>query len=289
MPSATPAARFPRRPSERAWRRSTACCCRERLCRTVSRGVGIAGWCLDWQLLAKRATPCSWLCLQALLVQQRFVCLPTSQAPPLPPHARPADVQELWSLFDFLMPGLLGSERQFNARYGRMLQVGGDAKAVVGWHWLGWAPCLHPASVLFSHDTPQMLPPCHSHSFAGGTRQQARQRRGAGGPAGGGGPAPPGGHQCLRCWHTVCAQPASHDAGLCSRQLPACWTACCCPVHVLPLTDHLPVPLTLTHLPAGHALHPAAHQGCGAVGPSPQDCAGKHAVELRLLGAWIAF
>ncbi len=35
-----------------------------------------------------------------------------------------ADVQELWSLFDFLMPGLLGSERQFNARYGRMLQVG---------------------------------------------------------------------------------------------------------------------------------------------------------------------
>ena len=33
-------------------------------------------------------------------------------------------MQELWSLFDFLMPGLLGSERQFNARYGRMLQVG---------------------------------------------------------------------------------------------------------------------------------------------------------------------
>lgn len=35
------------------------------------------------------------------------------------------NVAELWSLFDFLMPGLLGSERQFNARYGRTLQVGG--------------------------------------------------------------------------------------------------------------------------------------------------------------------
>ena len=33
------------------------------------------------------------------------------------------NVAELWSLFDFLMPGLLGSERQFSARYGRTLQV----------------------------------------------------------------------------------------------------------------------------------------------------------------------
>ncbi len=35
------------------------------------------------------------------------------------------NVAELWSLFDFLMPGLLGSERQFNAKYRRTLQVGG--------------------------------------------------------------------------------------------------------------------------------------------------------------------
>jgi len=51
------------------------------------------------------------------------------------------NVGELWSLFDFLMPGLLGSERQFNARYGRTLQVrgqygggtGGQYGAMQGW------------------------------------------------------------------------------------------------------------------------------------------------------------
>lgn len=282
MPSATPAARFPRRPSERAWRRSTACCCRERLCRTVSRGVGIAGWCLDWQLLAKRATPCSWLCLQALLVQQRFVCLPTSQAPPLPPHARPADVQELWSLFDFLMPGLLGSERQFNARYGRMLQVGGGCTGRGG-DWLGVgtlpAPCL--SAFLASH-TPDAIHMSIA-SLAGGTHQQARQRRGAGGPACGGGPAPPGGHRCLRCRHTVCAQPASHDAGC---DAASCLPAGLCAAALFMCSScQIISPVPLTHPPAGHALHPAAHQGRGAVRPAPQDCAGKHAVELRLLGA----
>ena len=34
------------------------------------------------------------------------------------------NVLELWSLFDFLMPGFLGSERQFNAKYGKAVQVG---------------------------------------------------------------------------------------------------------------------------------------------------------------------
>jgi TATA-binding protein-associated factor len=34
-------------------------------------------------------------------------------------------VPELWALFDFLMPGLLGSHQQFNARYGRALHVRG--------------------------------------------------------------------------------------------------------------------------------------------------------------------
>ncbi len=33
------------------------------------------------------------------------------------------NIQELWSLFDFLMPGFLGTERQFNAVYGKTLQV----------------------------------------------------------------------------------------------------------------------------------------------------------------------
>ena len=32
-------------------------------------------------------------------------------------------VLELWSLFDFLMPGFLGTERDFNAKYGKAVQV----------------------------------------------------------------------------------------------------------------------------------------------------------------------
>ncbi|KAL4458077.1 hypothetical protein ABPG75_012942 [Micractinium tetrahymenae] len=37
-------------------------------------------------------------------------------------------VAELWALFDFLMPGLLGSERQFNAKYRRTLQAARTSK-----------------------------------------------------------------------------------------------------------------------------------------------------------------
>uniref|UniRef100_A0A2A4JRU2 TATA-binding protein-associated factor 172 n=1 Tax=Heliothis virescens TaxID=7102 RepID=A0A2A4JRU2_HELVI len=39
------------------------------------------------------------------------------------------NVLELWSLFDFLMPGLLGTERQFTARYSRPILAARDAKA----------------------------------------------------------------------------------------------------------------------------------------------------------------
>lgn len=39
------------------------------------------------------------------------------------------NVLELWSLFDFLMPGYLGSEQQFNASYGKMVKASRDAKA----------------------------------------------------------------------------------------------------------------------------------------------------------------
>eukprot|EP00850_Spirogloea_muscicola_P014835 SM000109S14149 [mRNA] locus=s109:214433:222842:- [translate_table: standard] len=38
------------------------------------------------------------------------------------------NVLELWSLFDFLMPGFLGSERQFQALYGRPIIAARDAK-----------------------------------------------------------------------------------------------------------------------------------------------------------------
>ncbi|EEF38332.1 TATA-binding protein-associated factor MOT1, putative [Ricinus communis] len=38
------------------------------------------------------------------------------------------NIMDLWSLFDFLMPGFLGSERQFQATYGKPLLAARDAK-----------------------------------------------------------------------------------------------------------------------------------------------------------------
>lgn len=37
-------------------------------------------------------------------------------------------VLELWSLFDFLMPGFLGTERAFNAQYGKALAAAKGSK-----------------------------------------------------------------------------------------------------------------------------------------------------------------
>jgi TATA-binding protein-associated factor len=39
------------------------------------------------------------------------------------------NVLELWSLFDFLMPGFLGTERFFNERYGKPITADRDGKA----------------------------------------------------------------------------------------------------------------------------------------------------------------
>ncbi|KAF9189260.1 TATA-binding protein-associated factor mot1 [Haplosporangium sp. Z 11] len=39
------------------------------------------------------------------------------------------NVLELWSLFDFLMPGFLGTERQFNERFGKPIIASRDAKS----------------------------------------------------------------------------------------------------------------------------------------------------------------
>ncbi|XP_046571808.1 TATA-binding protein-associated factor 172-like [Haliotis rubra] len=39
------------------------------------------------------------------------------------------NVLDLWSLFDFLMPGFLGTERQFQARYGKPILQSRDAKS----------------------------------------------------------------------------------------------------------------------------------------------------------------
>ena len=39
------------------------------------------------------------------------------------------NVLELWSLFDFLMPGFLGTEREFNDKYGKPILASRDAKS----------------------------------------------------------------------------------------------------------------------------------------------------------------
>jgi TATA-binding protein-associated factor len=53
-------------------------------------------------------------------------------------------VGELWSLFDFLMPGLLGSQRQFHARCGRLVQVWGWWRRRGGGR-ASSEPCMPPA------------------------------------------------------------------------------------------------------------------------------------------------
>ena len=39
------------------------------------------------------------------------------------------NVLELWSLFDFLMPGFLGSEKVFTAKFGKPILQSRDAKS----------------------------------------------------------------------------------------------------------------------------------------------------------------
>ena len=39
------------------------------------------------------------------------------------------NVLELWSLFDFLMPGFLGTEKQFYQRFGKPIILSRDAKS----------------------------------------------------------------------------------------------------------------------------------------------------------------
>lgn len=39
------------------------------------------------------------------------------------------NVQELWVLFDFLMPGFLGTEMAFNQRFGKAFNTGKTAKS----------------------------------------------------------------------------------------------------------------------------------------------------------------
>ena len=39
------------------------------------------------------------------------------------------NIQELWALFDFLMPGFLGTELAFNQRFGKAFKAGRSARA----------------------------------------------------------------------------------------------------------------------------------------------------------------
>ncbi|KAL8119438.1 hypothetical protein AgCh_016817 [Apium graveolens] len=43
-------------------------------------------------------------------------------------HRLKNNVLDLWSLFDFLMPGFLGTDRQFQATYGKPLLAARDSK-----------------------------------------------------------------------------------------------------------------------------------------------------------------
>ena len=53
------------------------------------------------------------------------------------------NVLELWSLFDFLMPGYLGTERQFQQRYGRPILQSRDAKSSSKDQEAGWCSTIN--------------------------------------------------------------------------------------------------------------------------------------------------
>ena len=205
-PSATPAAAWRRPPSARGWRRSTACCCR------------VGGWVGGWETAGGAGGAGACLCERRSLPWQQLATSnaaserpshsPAPTDPPSPPPLLrgPAGtpvqnaVHELWALFDFLMPGLLGSQRQFNARYGRTLQAGceggrrrtalqrlpGGRLVCSGEHQRGERGI----------GTGNMCCPLPTVQPAGCAQERAWQRGGGGRPAGGGGAAPAGVWAC---------------------------------------------------------------------------------------------
>ena len=81
------------------------------------------------------------------------------------------NVLELWSLFDFLMPGFLGTERQFNQLYGTVLPF--DSWAV--WS-LGCPPSANPGLSIWS-DGGVVSYPLIRQADSGQPRRQVHQRR----------------------------------------------------------------------------------------------------------------
>jgi hypothetical protein len=73
---------------------------------------------------------------------------------------RQNNVLELWSLFDFLMPGLLGTERQFTARYSRPILAARDPRAAPHHLQAGALACeaLHRQVILTASCTLTLAP-----------------------------------------------------------------------------------------------------------------------------------
>lgn len=246
---------------------------------------------LDWQLLAKRARTCGWPCLQALLVQHRFICLPTSQAQPSLPMPLLQTCRSCGACLTSSCPACWAASDSSTRATAACCRWEGMHRRWWGIGW-GWGtlptPCL--SAFLASH-TPDATP--MSLTFV-------RRRHAPASAA-----APRRRRACWR-WRACTARwaPVRVLLAHCAPCLPAmmrgCAAASCLPagLHAAALfmcpSCHIisPVPLTLTHLPAGHALHPAAHQGRGAVRPAPQDCAGKHCrgaeTAWRVDCVWIA-
>ena len=62
---------------------------------------------------------------------------------------------ELWSLFDFLLPGFLGTQRQFNERFGKPILLSRYAKSSskeqeAGYYIKMHTPVLNDVQVLFN-------------------------------------------------------------------------------------------------------------------------------------------
>lgn len=71
------------------------------------------------------------------------------------------NVLELWSLFDFLMPGFLGTEKQFYERYGKPIIQSRDAKSSSKEQEAGWSIIIIHNSIII------ILIPCSRYFSRG--------------------------------------------------------------------------------------------------------------------------
>ena len=74
--------------------------------------------------------------------------------------SRQNNVLELWSLFDFLLPGFLGTERQFFERFGKPILLSREAKSSSREQEAGKPSLYHPPPP----PPPLSLSLCHMHT-----------------------------------------------------------------------------------------------------------------------------